>query len=69
VICYTLNDFVKEVFLDYVQVDRITGKEIADAILGRLELWELRVDNLRGQCYDGSFKMSGAKSGCNALEH
>jgi len=51
---YALNNCVKEVFLDYVQLDRITGKEIADAILSKLELWELNVGDLRGQRYDGS---------------
>jgi len=64
---YNLDNCVKEVFLDYVQLDRITGREIADAILSKLESWELNVDDLRGQCYDGGSNMSGAKSGCRAL--
>jgi len=38
---YDLSNCVKEVFLDYVQLNRITGKEIADAILSNLELWEV----------------------------
>jgi len=64
---YVLGSDVKEMFLDFVEVQRITGKEIADAILGRLTAWKLCIDNLRGQCYDGSSNMAGAKSGCRAL--
>ena len=62
VICYTLDNCVKEVFLDYVQLDQITGKEIANTILSKLELWELNVGHLRGHCYDGSSNMSHVRS-------
>jgi len=64
---YCLDFSVKEVFLDFVQVERITGKNIADAILQKFSSWELCLSDLRGQCYDGSSNMAGAKSGCKAL--
>jgi len=55
------------VFLDFIQLERITGKNIADAILQKLHSWGLCLSDLRGQCYDGSSNMVGAKSGCKAL--
>ena len=64
---YCLDCCVKEVFLDFVLVERITGRNIAEAILQKLSSWELCLSDLRGQCYDGSSNMAGAKSGCKAL--
>jgi len=55
------------VFMDFIPVARITGSTIAEAILHHLSLWELPLINLRGQCYDGSSNIAGAKSGCKAL--
>jgi len=40
---------------------------IAEAILHHLQLWKLPLVNLRGQCYDGSSNMAGARSGCKAI--
>ena len=57
---------VKEMFLDFVQVDR-TGRELASAILHRLRTWGLPLSILRGQCYDGASNMAGSRSGCSAL--
>jgi hypothetical protein len=45
---------VKEVFLDCVSVERITGQALADAISERLTKWDLLLENLRGQAYDGA---------------
>lgn len=65
---YCLDFCVKEVFFGFCpSIERITGKDIADAILQRFSSWELCFSDLRGQCYDGSSNMAGAKSGCKAL--
>ena len=64
---YALNGSVKEIFMDFVPVARITGSTIAEAILDHLSLWKLPLANLRGQCYDGSSNMAGARSGYKAI--
>ena len=64
---YLQGDSVKEVFLDFIEVERITGRVLADAILKSLGTWDLPVKNMRGQCYDGASNMAGARSGCNAI--
>ena len=40
---------------------------LAEAIINCLTAWGLSLRELRGQCYDGSANMSGAKSGCRAI--
>ena len=67
VLRYVINGKVKEVFTDFLEVERITGEALADAILKTLETWGLPVANVRGQCYDGGSNMAGAKSGCRAI--
>lgn len=57
----------EEQVIDYVEVERITGKELADALLRALSSWGLSLSNLRGQYYDGSSNMSEARSGCMAI--
>ena len=64
---YVLNGSVEEMFMDFVPVVMITGCAIAEAILGRLSLWKLPLENLRGQRYDGSSNMAGARSDCKAI--
>ena len=64
---YVLDGTVKEVFADFVEVERITGKEIAGAIERSLATWGLPLLYLRGQCYDGASNMAGAWSGCSAI--
>ena len=58
---------VKEVFIDIIQTERITGKVLAQLIIDRLFQWELPLVNLRGQAYDGAANMAGLKSGCQAV--
>ena len=58
---------VKERLLDFVQVERITGRELASAILHCLRTWGLPLCNLRGQCYDGASNLAGSRSGCSAI--
>ncbi len=63
---YVLNGRVKEVFVDFIFVERITGEVLAHSILQWLTTWNLPHSDIRGQCYDGASSMSGAKSGCMA---
>lgn len=64
---YVHEDRVREVFVDFIEVERITGKNLADKILQALTSWDLRLENLTGQCYDGASNMSGARAGCSAV--
>ena len=64
---YVLNGSVKEVFVDFIFVGRITGEVLAQAILQWLETWNLSYCDIRGQCYDGASNMAGARSGCMAI--
>ena len=47
----------KEVFTDFVLIERITWEVIVDVIIGRLKVWGLSLADLRVQCYDGSSNM------------
>ena len=58
---------VKEVFVGYKSVERITGKSLADTILKWLDTVGLPLSDMRGQCYDGASNMSGARSGCSTI--
>ena len=64
---FVLDGTVKEVFVDFVEVERITGQVLAQAILQWLSTHDLSPTNLRGQCYDGASNMSGAVSGCKSI--
>ena len=50
-------------FIDFVQLDGITGEQIANAFLHTL--WNHRIDvtKCRGQCYDGATAKSSEKVG------
>ena len=47
------HEEIREEFLDFVQVERITGNALATAILTRLQSWGIDIKNCRGQGYDG----------------
>ena len=64
---YVFKNEVKEVFLNFVEVDRITGKVLAESILQCLSSLSLSIPDLRGQCYDGASNMAGARSGCRTI--
>ena len=64
---YVLDGNVKEVFADFAEVERITGKVHAETIMNSLARWGLSLSNLRGQCYDGASNMAGARSVCSAI--
>ena len=53
--------------MGFMEVEQITGKYLADTILQTLQFWNLGLENLRGQCFDGASSMSGAKSGCSVI--
>ena len=48
---YVLNGIMKEVFVDFIFVERITGEVLAQAILQWLASWNLPYCDIRGQCY------------------
>lgn len=64
---YVFEGKVKEVFVDFIEVERITGKALADAIIHSLTVWGLPLSHMRGQCYDGASNMAGARSGCSSI--
>ena len=64
---YVLNGTVHESFIDFVEVERITGDALASTILHCVRSWGLLLSNMRGQCYDGASNMSGAVAGCRSL--
>ena len=67
VIRYLYNKEVKEVFVDFIEVERITGKVLGESILQWLTSHNISPADMRGQCYDGSSNMSGARSGAKAV--
>ena len=56
---------ISEVFVDYVHLERTTGKAIADAIVKSLHDMGFDIENLRGQGYDGASAMSSSIQGVN----
>lgn len=64
---YAFDHCVKEVFVEFVPVERITGQVLADAIISHLTAWSLSLADLRGQWYGGSSNMAGARSGCKSI--
>ena len=45
------NDCIQEVFVDLIEVERITGEALETAILNHLAKWKLPLVNLCGQCF------------------
>ena len=67
-VCFVDNDCnIREEFLEFVALKRVTGSAIATAILGKLEEWQLPVEDMRGQGYDGAKSMSSDRVGCQAI--
>ena len=54
-------------FVDFIEVKRITGQVLAQTILQWLSMHGLSPATIRGQCYDGASNMSGAVSGCKTI--
>ena len=51
---FVLDGAVKEVFVDFVEVERITGQVLAQTILVWLSKHGLSLTDIRGQCCDGA---------------
>ena len=49
-------------FHECVMTD-VTGRAIADNILLKLSQWQLELENLRGQAYNGAGAMAGKSKG------
>ena len=58
---------VREEFLGFCNVDRITGVVLANEIKKVLQDNNIDIECLRGQCYDGAANMSGKTSGVQAI--
>ena len=48
------NEEIREAFLEFLKLERITGSEIGTTILTFFEKKEIDIKNVRGQCYDGA---------------
>ena len=64
---FVLDSTVQEVFVDFVDVERITGQVLTKSILEWLSVHGLSSADIRGQCNDGASNMSGAVSGCKSI--
>ena len=49
-LCYILDDEVNEVFIDFVEVERMTGRELVNGILQSLVVCGLSSLDMQGQC-------------------
>ena len=54
---------IREEFLDFIAVERITGESLSVAILTWLRSWEIDIANCRGQGYDGASNMASSRVG------
>ena len=52
-----------EMFLDFVELERITGKHIGNRLLNFYGEAELNIKECGGQCYDGAADMQSQKKG------
>lgn len=67
VIQYLNKEQVREVFVDFVEVERNTGHVLGETILRWLRNHNISPADMRGQCYDGASNMAGARSGVQAV--
>ena len=67
VLRYIYNEEIKDNFVDFIQVERITGEVLGSTIVEWLTNHNLCLSDMRGQCYDGASNMSGARSGCKTI--
>ena len=54
---------MKEVFFDYIYLERTTGEYVAEALKGSLKEHNIDIKKARGQSYDGAPSMSSEKVG------
>ena len=60
------NKQIREEFLDFITIERITGESLSAALLSWLEEHEIDVDFCRGQGYDGASSTSSSSVGVQA---
>jgi hypothetical protein len=58
---------IREEFVDFIELERITGQKIADAIIGKLDHYGLDLKYCRGQGYDGASNMSADQRGAQGI--
>ena len=58
---------IREEFVDFLEVERITGTVLADAILKAIQSYGLNICDCRGQGYDGASNMSSAARGVQGI--
>jgi len=63
---YVHNLEPKEVFLGFYHTNSTDGESLVDLIKEVLKLNGLKIENIRGQCYDGAASMRGAYKGVQA---
>ncbi|KAI6656136.1 52 kDa repressor of the inhibitor of the protein kinase [Oopsacas minuta] len=63
VIRYVHEGQIRKVFVNFVEVQRITGRVLGEAILKWLRDNNTSPADMRGQCYDGASNMAGARLG------
>ena len=61
------NPDIREEFLQYSTLTRVTGKAIAACVLYSLNQLSLDAKNVRGQRYDGASDMSSERIGLQAM--
>lgn len=57
---------IREDFLDFIEVENLSGAAIADTIISNVKKMGIHVRYLRGQGYDGASSMSGNLKGVQA---
>ena len=57
---------IREVFMTFLSLERLTGRYIAEKIIEFLKDNDLNVENIRGQGYDGASNMSSERVGVQA---
>ena len=67
VIRFVCDDQIREVFVDFIEVERITGQVLGKAILKWLREHGISPSDMRGQHYDGASNMSGARLGVKTV--
>ena len=58
---------IKDIFLDFLYLERATGHAVATVILSLLAKHGLDASQIRGQSYDGASSMSGIRNGTQAI--
>ena len=57
---------LREEFLSFILLDRITENQIAEAIIAFLNENDIAIADMRGQDYDGASSMSSSRAGVQA---